>query len=423
MTSLSRLSDVRLTATTVPLDPDVDLARVAGDHGTLWERADGISLAGQGVAARPPVSWDNDGPGHEVAAVLAAIESEGPHPPVALGALPFLRSERAHLVVPSVLVRRLVDGSCWLTVTGADRDGDETVDDIRRRLEAARPEAAPTEAHGPEPREYRIRSDIERGAWCRLVADAAAAVAAGRLAKVVLARGVTVVADQIIRPGQVARRLKLSHPSCMVFSVDGFVGASPELLVERNGVSVRSQPLAGTTARPGSGDGDGELGPRLLSSTKEREEHRLAVDAVAAALAPYCDELTVPEVPGVVPIGTLAHLGSLITGRLSQPLPTALDLVGAIHPSPAVAGTPTAAALQYIADVEGLDRGHYAGPVGWVDAEGDGCWALGIRSAHIDGRRARLMAGVGIVAESDPETELAETDLKFQPMLAAVTRP
>ena len=420
MTSLSRLSAVRLTARTVPLDPGVDLARVAGDHGTLWERADGISLAGQGVAARLPVSWGGDAPGHEVAAVLADIESDGPHPPVALGALPFLRSERAHLVVPTVLVRRQLDGSCWLTVTGADRDGggDDALDDIRRRLETARPES-----RGPEPREYRVRSDTERGAWCRLVADAAAVVAAGGLAKVVLARGVTVVADQIIRPSQVARRLKVSHPSCMVFSVDGFVGASPELLVERNGVSVRSQPLAGTTARPGSGDGDGELGPRLLSSTKEREEHRLAVDAVAAALAPYCDELTVPEVPGVVPIGTLAHLGSLITGRLSQPLPTALDLVGAIHPSPAVAGTPTAAALQYIADVEGLDRGHYAGPVGWVDAEGDGCWALGIRSAHIDGRRARLMAGVGIVAESDPETELAETDLKFQPMLAAVTRP
>jgi menaquinone-specific isochorismate synthase len=412
----------------VPLDPAVDLARVAGDGGTLWERAGGISLAGQGVAARVPVSWDGEAPGDEVAAVLADIEADGPHPPVALGALPFLRSDRAHLVVPAVLVRRQADGSCWLTVTGADQAGDDTVDDIRRRLETARPEAQQpgTQQPGtqrPEPREYRVRSEIERGAWCRLVADAAAAVAAGGLAKVVLARAVTVVADQIIHPGLVARRLKVSHPSCMVFSVDGFVGASPELLVERNGGAVRSEPLAGTTARPGSGDGDGELGPRLLSSTKEREEHRLAVDAVAAALAPYCDELAVPAVPGVIPIGTLAHLGSLITGRLSPPFPTALDLVGAIHPSPAVAGTPTAAALQYIAEVEGLDRGRYAGPVGWVDAEGDGCFALGIRSAHIDGRRARLMAGVGIVAESDPETELAETDLKFQPMLAAIIRP
>jgi menaquinone-specific isochorismate synthase len=255
------------------------------------------------------------------------------------------------------------------------------------------------------------------------VAEAAGTVAAGRLAKVVLARAVTVTADRPLSATAVARRLRASHPSCMVFCIDGFVGASPELLVERTGAVVRSTPLAGTGARPGAGDGDDELGPRLLSSAKERREHQLVVDAVTAALSPYCDELTVPVVPGVVPVGTLAHLGTAITGRLRHPLPSALDLVGAIHPSPAVGGTPTAAALDYIAAVEGVDRGRYAGPVGWVDADGDGCWAVGIRSAHIEGRRARLMAGVGIVAGSDPHTELAETDLKFEPMLAAIVRP
>ncbi|HXQ59268.1 MAG TPA: isochorismate synthase [Acidimicrobiales bacterium] len=420
MIPAARLRHSHLTALTVPVDPGVDLARVAGDHGSLWERADGVSLAGRGVAARVAVAWSGaaaDEPaGEEVAAVLCSIGSDGPHPPLAMGALPFRRSEPAHVVVPAVLVRRQPDGSCWLTVTGADPDA--TVDEIRRGIEAP---GADADAAGP--REYRLRSDTERGAWCRLVADAAAAVAAGHLDKVVLARAVTVAADQPLRPGEVARRLRLSHPSCMVFSVDGFVGASPELLVERTGMSVRSRPLAGTTARPGSGDGDRHLAPRLLSSSKEREEHRLVVEAVSAALAPYCDELTVPEIPGVVPLGTLAHLGTLVTGRLRPPLPSALDLVGAIHPSPAVGGTPTAAALDYIAQVEGLDRGRYAGPVGWVDAEGDGCWAVGIRSAHIEGRRARLMAGVGIVAGSDPETELAETDLKLQPMLAAIVRP
>jgi menaquinone-specific isochorismate synthase len=412
----SRRNDVRLVAKTTSLDARVDLAGVAGDGGVLWQRADGVSLAGRGVAARLPVAWAGGSAGEEVAAALAAIESDGPHPPVAIGALPFWRSERAEVVVPAVLVRRQPDGSCWLTVTGSEPE--QALDDIRRRLES--PGA---DADGSAPREYRIRSATDRGAWCRLVADAAAAVAAGRLAKVVLAREVTVLADQPLRPSDVARRLEVSHPSCMVFSVDGFVGASPELLVERTGDSVRSQPLAGTTARPGSGDADAELGPRLLSSTKEREEHRLVVDAVSAALSPYCEELTVPGVPGVVPLGTLAHLGTLITGRLRRPWPSALDLVGAIHPSPAVGGTPRAAALAYISELEGLDRGRYAGPVGWVDADGDGCWALGIRSAHIEGRRARLMAGAGIVAESDPETELTETDLKLQPMLAAIVRP
>jgi menaquinone-specific isochorismate synthase len=400
----------------VSLDAPVDLVDVAGNHGVLFERADGVSLAGRGVAARVPIDWAAGPAGDEVEALLCTIASDGPHPPLAMGALPFWRSEDAHVIVPAVLVRRQPDGSCWLTVTGADPD--HSLDDIRRRLEA--PSTGDDEA---KPREYRIRSDTGRRAWCRLVADAAATVTSGGLAKVVLARGVTVEADQDLRPADVARRLTLSHPSCMVFSIEGFVGASPELLVERAGASVRSQPLAGTTARPGSGDRDSELGPRLLSSAKERQEHRLVVDAVSAALSPYCDELTVPAVPGVVPLGTLAHLGTLITGRLRAPLPSALDLVGAIHPSPAVGGVPTAAALDYISTVEGLDRDHYAGPVGWVDADGDGCWALGIRSAHIEGRRARLMAGVGIVAASDPETELAETDLKFQPMLAAIVRP
>ncbi len=410
------VTGTRLVATTVALETAVDLARVAGDHGVLWARSGGVSLAGRGVAARVPVRLGDGGPaGGEVAASLAAIEWDGPHPPVAVGALPFAPSGRAEMVVPAVLVRRLADGSCWLTVTSSD-PGPE-IDGIRRRLASA---PLPTEATGP--REFWVRSEIDRDAWCRLVVDAASVVAAGRLDKVVLARAVTVVADRAFRPVEVARRLTAAYPSCMVFSVAGFVGASPELLVERRGEEVRSEPLAGTAARTGPGGGDDELAP-LLSSAKERGEHRLVVDAVSAALWRYCDELTVPPVPALVPLGTLAHLGTRIVGRLRRPLPTALDLVGAIHPSPAVGGTPTDAALGYIGAVEGLERGRYAGPVGWVDAHGDGCFAVGIRSAQIEGPRARLMAGVGVVAGSDPAAELAETDLKLQPMLAALVRP
>jgi menaquinone-specific isochorismate synthase len=414
----------------VALDHPVDLADVAGDHGALWERAGALSLAGRGVAARLPVRWDGGPAGDEVAARLGDIDSDGPFPPVAMGALPFAPSERAEMVVPAVVVRRQGDGSYWLTVTGPDPD--RTVDDVRRRLAEPRtdtggpgtggPGTGGPGAEGSEPRDYRLTSVMERGAWCRLVAEAARTVGSGRLDKVVLARQVTVVADRPLRPGDVARRLVLSHPSCMVFSIDGFVGASPELLVERLGSEVRSQPLAGTTSRSGPGSGD-DPGDRLLSSAKERQEHRLVVDAVAAALAPFCLELNVPSVPALVPVGTLAHLGTLILGRLVRPRPTALDLVGAIHPSPAVGGTPRAAALDYIAAVEQLDRGRYAGPVGWVDGDGDGCWAVGIRSAQIEGHHAHLMAGVGVLAGSDPRAELAETDLKLQPMLAAIVRP
>jgi menaquinone-specific isochorismate synthase len=209
----------------------------------------------------------------------------------------------------------------------------------------------------------------------------------------------------------------------MVFSVDGFVGASPELLVERRGDEVRAQPLAGTSARAGSPGEQDEPVSWLLSSEKERQEHRLVVEAVSGVLHRYCDDLEVPEIPRLVPVGMLAHLGTPMSGHLVNHSTSALELVDAIHPSPAVGGTPTKAALDYIAGVEQIDRGRYAGPVGWVDAAGDGCFAVGIRSAQIEGRRARLMAGVGVVAGSDPDAELAETELKLQPMLTALIRP
>lgn len=416
MTPTSRLAGARLVAATVALDAPVDLVDVAGDRGVLWVGPDGTGMAGRGVAARVAVPWGGTLASPEWGTELAAIDTDGPRPPLAVGALPFRRSGLADVVVPSVLVRREADGSCWLTVTAPDPA--DALEDVRRQLDA------PGRAdEGSRPREYRVTATMERSAWCDLVMDAARAVASGGLAKVVLAREVTVVADRPLRPSDVVRRLRSSHPSCMVFSVAGFVGASPELLVERRGEQVRSQPLAGTVARSAPAGGDDLATLRLLSSAKERQEHRLVVDAVSAALSPYCDELSVPDSPSVVPLGTLAHLGTSITGRLRRPWPTVLELVDAIHPSPAVGGTPTDAALAYIAEVEGIDRGCYAGPVGWVDADGDGCWAVGIRSAHIEGRRARLLAGVGVVAGSDPEAELAETELKLEPMLSAIVRP
>jgi isochorismate synthase len=209
----------------------------------------------------------------------------------------------------------------------------------------------------------------------------------------------------------------------MVFAADGFVGASPELLVARAGERVWSQPLAGTAPRHGRAGSDVDAESSLLSSAKERQEHRLVVDAVGRTLARFCHVLEVPEVPSLVPIGIVAHLGSAIEGRLVGPFLSVLELVSALHPTPAVAGTPTEDALAHIAAVEGVDRGRYAGPVGWVDAAGDGEWAVGIRSAEIAGSNARLLAGAGIVAESVAEAELAETELKLQPMLNAIVRP
>ena len=146
-------------------------------------------------------------------------------------------------------------------------------------------------------------------------------------------------------------------------------------------------------------------------------------DAVAAGLAPFCADLVVTETPALVPVGTITHLGTPIEGRLADPRRSALELAAALHPTPAVAGTPTEIALAHLAAAEGVDRGRYAGPVGWVDAEGDGEWAVAIRSAQLAGGRARLLSGVGIVAGSVAEAELLETELKLQPMLNAIVRP
>jgi menaquinone-specific isochorismate synthase len=405
----------RLVATSVELQTEVDLARLAGQDGVLWQE-DGSGFAGMGVAARVHVP-----PGQAVSAatdlgeLLRAIEVPGPYPPLAVGALPFSPSAAGELIVPEVLVRRHQDGEASLTVVGSDADAPRQF--ARWVVERSRRDDV------ERPSEYRVRAVTDVRRWCERVTEAAALVAAGRLDKVVLAREVAVAADRAIPVAEVARRLTAAYPSCMVFALDGFVGASPELLVAREGDRVWSRPLAGTAPRHGRSGSDVQSASWMLSSTKERQEHRLAADAVAATLAGFCNDLTVAETPALVPVGTLAHLGTPIEGRLADPRSSALALATALHPTPAVAGTPTRAALAHLAAVEGLDRGRYAGPVGWVDAAGDGRWAVGIRSAQLAGSRARLLAGNGIVAESVAEMELAETELKLQPMLNAIVRP
>jgi menaquinone-specific isochorismate synthase len=417
MTPLSPTTAARLMARTVALDVELDLIDLAGDRGVVWENGDGSGLAGWGCAAVIDVQLGAGTAAAEVDDALRSIDVEGSLPPVAVGALPFALAEPGRLVVPAVVVRRGVDGSWWLTVTGSDREV-ASIDGVRRDLD--RPT---TKADVDGPGEFRVRSTMARREWRRMIAEAERRVATGRLDKVVLAREVTVEADRPLRPSEVTRRLASAYPSCMVFSVDGFVGASPELLVERQGHEVRARPLAGTVAQAGSPHQRDELMTWLMSSDKERQEHRLVVEAVGGALAPFCRDLEIPDIPSLVPVGTLAHLGTPMAGRLRQEATTVMALVDAIHPSPAVGGTPTGDALAYMAAVENLDRGRYAGPVGWVDAAGDGCFAVGIRAAQIDGRRARLMAGVGVVSGSDPDTEWAETELKLQPMLAALIRP
>ncbi len=218
------------------------------------------------------------------------------------------------------------------------------------------------------------------------------------------------------------------EPNCTVFSMptpEGqFVGASPELLVERHGDQVHSRPLAGTTGKLSD-----QEAADFRSSSKETLEHRLVAEAIGGALAPLCASLDLPAEPTLVRLHNIIHLGTAIHGVLLRrpaagypdgELPTALDLASALHPTPAVGGVPTDRAVDTIGKLESELRGSYAGPVGFVDGDGDGQWVVGIRAATLRGPTARLAAGVGIVRGSDPGAELAETSLKFTAVFDAL---
>ncbi len=416
-----------------------DLLAAAGHDGRLWWR-DGGGLAGVGEALRirlPDGLADAGGvraAGAALAAVTADDEVRLPGTgAVGLGALPFGRQAPAELVVPAALVG-WNGRQAWVTTVSPAGDTGRA-EALARVAVAAALGRAPAEDSPPAPDEFRLSPARPHAEWQALVADTVRRIRAGELAKVVLARRVDVTANRDLPTSEIVERLIALYPSCMVFRMGvsrrgglgagAFLGASPELLVSRRGEAVASHPLAGTVARSGDAAADRTLVEGLRASVKERAEHAFVVDALRDRLGPLCEELTIPDVPSVLELRNVSHLETRITGRLraGRERPTALQLAAATHPTPAVGGTPNAAACAYLAEVEGFDRGPYAGAVGWVDAAGDGDWAVGIRSATVDGQRASLFAGVGVVADSDPAAELAETQLKLQALLAAVVRP
>lgn len=411
------MSDPALRATTVALDEPPDLLACAGEDGWLFRGEHG-GVSGRGVALRIDLPGGTADPsaGALVAAALAGIEVDDPLAragtgAVAIGALPFDPTASGHLVVPRLIFGR--DGDTGWVTTVEPTDGPPPADD---------PGSAPA---GSPPDRFTLVPTATHGEWKEVIAEAVDVLHRGDLRKVVLARRIDIEANRPFVVSDVLERLTALYPSCMVYSVEGFLGASPELLISRNGTAVESHPLAGTVARSGDVHGDEALVARLMESPKARHEHQVVVDAIAAALGPVCTDLDVPERPSVLGLRNVSHLGTRIRGRVAsgRDAPTAVDLVGRTHPTPAVGGSPTDAAVRYLQKVEGFDRGRYAGPVGWVDARGDGCFALGIRCAEVSGPEARIYAGNGIVAGSDPGEELAETQLKLQALLAALVRP
>lgn len=421
----------------LPPGSPIDPFALAGATGVVLADGDRVVVGlGRALVLDLPEGLDDPDGIDATVAALAAIACDdrldpavsAGHPVLALGALPFDRSGAAHLIVPE-LTYVVTPGGAWVTLVDTDPAGLPDLDDphtaaaLRARL-ADRAAHAGTGRDDPGPPvvvPWSPDADFEHA-----VAAAVDAVHQGTVVKVVLARAVDVELPTDADVPALLRRWSALEPSCTLFSVpvpDGqFVGASPELLVERHGDHVRSRPLAGTTDR--EHDAGSGLPPELLESAKDGEEHRLVVDAIRAELGPVCAELHVPDRPELVHLHTITHLGTTIDGTLARghdgTVPSALHLIALLHPTPAVGGVPRAAATALIARLEPTPRGPYAGPVGWIDGAGDGRWMVGIRALTVDGPTVRMTAGVGIVADSDPRTELQETGLKFRAVFEAL---
>lgn len=401
-------------------DPGPLLERLPAAGGTAWVNG-GDGLIGWGVAASVDVNGDERFSRTQRWWVEWCRQADIDDPlqlpgtgPVAFGSFTFdpdpASGRMSRIVIPrAVLGRR--DGHTWLTIVG---DPDDTL-----------PADAllPSVFHPPAP----TRVDWSRGSrtaeeWKSSVADVIDRIGRGELDKVVLARDVVAEVSDDFDVRYLLLRLAAAYPECWTFQVDDMVGATPELLVRRTNDVVLSRVLAGTVKRRGDESEDATLAKALLGSDKDLEEHEYAVRSVARALAHHCTDLRVPTQPRVLRLSNVQHLATDITGRLADGA-SALALAASLHPTAAVCGSPTERAFAVIREVEGMDRGRYAGPVGWFDSRGDGEFGIALRCAEVRPGSLRLFAGCGIVTGSDPEAELAESRAKFVPIRAALGDP
>ncbi|TFC45628.1 isochorismate synthase [Cryobacterium sp. TMT1-21] len=326
---------------------------------------------------------------------------------LAFGAFAFddTSAQTSVLIVPQVIVGR-ENGLCWVTrvwPTGTTRP------------------AIPLGLH-PLGNEYRISllpGALTPDGYRRAVGEAVGRIAAGDLNKVVLARDLVgrLPAESDLR--RAVSELALGYPDCWSYAVDGLVGSSPETLIRADHGEVNARVLAGTVSRGADAASDLEAALQLATSTKDGDEHAFAVQSVLASLRPHTSHLTTSEIPFTVKLPNLWHLATDVEGTLSDGS-NSLDLIAAMHPTAAVAGTPTQTALALIRELEPFDRGRYAGPVGWVGADGDGEWAIALRCAQVSPTGdVTAYAGCGIVLDSEPDRELAETRMKFRPVVEA----
>jgi salicylate biosynthesis isochorismate synthase/menaquinone-specific isochorismate synthase len=327
----------------------------------------------------------------------------------------------ASLVVPEVALARR-DGTTWMTLA-AMAAPDDTPEDllgaVERRLAELR--AAPMPLLDPAPAERaRVASAMPPRHYVSAVARAVERIRAGELEKVVLAREVEVHAPAPHDPGAILGVLREAFHQCFVFAAGvgdaAFVAASPELLVRREGQRASTLALAGSTRRSADPAVDDHLGEQLLRSAKDREEQAIVSRRIQRTLRPHAVWVAAAPEPVIVRMANIQHLATPIRVQLAEPIGV-VDLAGLLHPTPAVGGEPFARAEGLIPELEGLDRGWYAGPVGWTDAAEDGEFCVALRCALLRGPVARCYAGVGVVRDSDPAAELAETEVKLEALL------
>jgi menaquinone-specific isochorismate synthase len=398
-------------------DPGDLLGRQPDPHGVAWIRH-GEGLVGWGEALRIELPPGNPirSAAQAVRELSAASEVSDAVEVPGSGLVAFVSctfDPSAHgsvLVVPRIVLGRR-GGRAWVTTIGPA--GTSPGGPV-----SAAPALGPVHA-APAPGRIRYAgASISELEWLDSVAVAVAAIEAGRLDKVVLARDLAVWSEERLDARTLTRRLAERFPDCFTFAVDGLVGATPELLVRLQGGQVDSLVLAGTAPRGSSASADAALGSALLRSGKDLDEHVHAVASVRAALDDRVPDLTA-EGPWLLRLANVQHLATSLTGRLRGD-ESVLDLAALLHPTAAVCGTPTAAAFALIRQLEGLDRGRYTGPVGWVGAAGQGELGIALRCAEVSDDRARLFAGAGVVAASLPEAELEETRMKLQAFQAAL---
>jgi salicylate biosynthesis isochorismate synthase/menaquinone-specific isochorismate synthase len=327
----------------------------------------------------------------------------------------------AQLVLPELALLRRGDAA-WLTVSVV-AEGDEAPEALAERAEARLESfsAAPMPLIDPNPAQpARVAGAAPPEHYEGAVARAVELIERGELSKIVLAREVRVHAASVIDPAAVFGALRDVFPSCFVYAVGGpggaFVGASPELLVRRDGARAQTVALAGTTRRSADPSVDDHLGEQLLHSRKDREEQAIVARRIEQTLKPVSVWVAAADEPVIVKVQNVQHLATPIRAQLREPVP-AVELAGLLHPTPAVGGEPRERAGALIPELEGLDRGWYAGPLGWTDLAEDGEFCVALRGALLRGEVAHLYAGCGIVRESVPAAELAETEIKLQALL------